>query len=103
MSILQQQIADLKTRYRREQELMLSIIHNMGMKNARRHLRAPLPTEKTSFLGIQRSKVCSFFTPFFRCIKTLPYFLRTPMLFRLRWGAVAISIQLVSPSQYIVL
>jgi hypothetical protein len=48
----------MKIRYRREQELMSSILHNTGMKNVRQHLRAPLRTEKTSFLGIQRNKVC---------------------------------------------
>ncbi|KAF8803622.1 HOOK-domain-containing protein [Phlegmacium glaucopus] len=57
---LKQEIRDLKERYRREQELMLSTIHSIGMKNARQHLRAPLRTEKTSFLGIQRNKVRLF-------------------------------------------
>ena len=60
MIILQQEIRDMKVRYRREQELMSSILHNTGMKNVRQHLRAPLRTEKTSFLGIQRNKVRFF-------------------------------------------
>ena len=59
MIILQQEIRDMKVRYRREQELMSSILHNTGMKTVRQHLRAPLRTEKTSFLGIQRNKVRS--------------------------------------------
>lgn len=58
---LQQEVRDMKVRYRREQELMSSILHNTGMKNVRQHLRAPLQTEKTSFLGIQRNKVRFFF------------------------------------------
>ena len=57
----------MKVRYRREQELMSSILHNTGMKNVRQHLRAPLRTEKTSFLGIQRNKVCFFSSLFLTC------------------------------------
>ena len=67
MLILQQEIRDMKVRYRREQELMSSILHNTGMKNVRQHLRAPLRTEKTSFLGIQRNKVRSFLFFFLTC------------------------------------
>lgn len=90
MIILQQEIRDMKVRYRREQELMSSILHNTGMKNVRQHLRAPLRTEKTSFLGIQRNKV-RFFSSLFLACGILPL-LRTPMPFRLRLEVVAISI-----------
>jgi protein HOOK3 len=67
MIILQQEIRDMKVRYRREQELMSSILHNTGMKNVRQHLRAPLRMEKTSFLGIQRNRVCFLSTLFLSC------------------------------------
>lgn len=43
-----------RARYRREQELMLSAIHSMGMKTARQHLGAPQQIDKTSFLPINR-------------------------------------------------
>ncbi|PPQ78150.1 hypothetical protein CVT25_015483 [Psilocybe cyanescens] len=43
-------------RYRREQELMLSAIHNMGMKTARQHLQSPPQIEKTSFLSLERNR-----------------------------------------------
>ena len=72
MTILQQEIRDMQVRYRREQELMLSIVHNTGMKNVRQNLRAPLRTEKTSFLGIQRNKV-RLFSSLFLNYKSLLY------------------------------
>ncbi|KAF8964103.1 HOOK protein-domain-containing protein [Flammula alnicola] len=43
-------------RYRREQELILSALHNIGMKTARQHLRNPPRIEKTSFLGLERNR-----------------------------------------------
>ncbi|KDR81389.1 hypothetical protein GALMADRAFT_239256 [Galerina marginata CBS 339.88] len=43
-------------RYRREQELMLSALHTIGMKTARQHLRNPPRIEKTSFLGLERNR-----------------------------------------------
>lgn len=81
----------MKARYRREQELMLSITHNNGMKNVRQHLRAPLRTEKTSFLGIQRNKVrlCSSLSLLHKALLNL---FRIFMLFRLRLEVVATSI-----------
>jgi len=48
---------DALRRYRREQELMLSAIHNLGMKNIRQKIGAPQRTEKTSFLNIERTRV----------------------------------------------
>ncbi|KAF8163085.1 HOOK protein-domain-containing protein [Crassisporium funariophilum] len=45
-----------RTRYRREQELMLSALHTIGMKTVRQHIRAPPRIEKTSFLGIERNR-----------------------------------------------
>lgn len=94
MTILQQEIRDMKARYRREQELMLSITHNNGMKNVRQHLRAPLRTEKTSFLGIQRNKVrlCSSLFLLHRALLNL---FRIFMLSKLRLEAVATSIYLL--------
>jgi len=68
---------DFEARYRREQELLLSTIHSIGMKNVRQHLRAPLRTEKTSFLGIQRNKVC-LLSFHFLIYKTLLYFPQNP-------------------------
>ncbi|KAJ3482501.1 hypothetical protein NLI96_g6943 [Meripilus lineatus] len=53
-------MADMTTRYRREQTLMLSIIHGMGMKTARDHLGGqpqqarPAPT---AWLGQQRKNL----------------------------------------------
>lgn len=47
-------------RYRREQELMLSAIHSLGMRTARDHLGAPqqqIRPGPTSWLGQQRNKV----------------------------------------------
>ncbi|EFI28414.1 hypothetical protein CC1G_13948 [Coprinopsis cinerea okayama7 len=49
------QLREAQTRYMREQELMISYIHNIGMRNVRQHLSAPHNTEKTSFLGAHRS------------------------------------------------
>ncbi|KAF9532408.1 HOOK protein-domain-containing protein [Crepidotus variabilis] len=43
-------------RYRREQELMLSVLHTIGMKTARNHLRNPPRIEKTSFLSMERNR-----------------------------------------------
>ncbi|KAF5324552.1 hypothetical protein D9611_004474 [Ephemerocybe angulata] len=48
-------LAECQARYAREHELMLSCIHNIGMKNVRHQLTAPPKVEKTSFLGIHRS------------------------------------------------
>ena len=45
-------------RYRKEQELMLSALHNIGMRTARQHLRNPPRIEKTSFLSMERNRVC---------------------------------------------
>jgi len=47
-------------RYRREQELMLSVLHTIGMKTVRQqlHHNPPPRVEKTSFLGVERSRVC---------------------------------------------
>ncbi|CAA7267986.1 unnamed protein product [Cyclocybe aegerita] len=43
-------------RYGREQELMLSALHTIGMKTARQHLRNPPRIEKTSFLSMERNR-----------------------------------------------
>ncbi|KAF8894385.1 HOOK protein-domain-containing protein [Infundibulicybe gibba] len=54
--------AESTQRYRREQELMLSAIHAMGMKVARHHLgtQKPSRSEPTSWLAVQRKTVwCS--------------------------------------------
>jgi hypothetical protein len=47
-------------RYRTEQELMLSVLHTYGMKEARDHLGAPAQQSRpgpTSWLGLQRKTV----------------------------------------------
>lgn len=47
-------------RYRREQELMLSAIHSMGMRTARDHLgvaQKQAQPNPTSWLAIQRKNV----------------------------------------------
>ncbi|KIM49013.1 hypothetical protein M413DRAFT_93204 [Hebeloma cylindrosporum] len=49
-------LRESEKRYRREQELMLSAVHVMGMKTARQHLRNPPRIEKTSFLGLERNR-----------------------------------------------
>lgn len=38
---------------------MLSVLHTIGMKTVRQQLHHPPPrVEKTSFLGVERSRVC---------------------------------------------
>ena len=56
----QRLMADMTTRYRREQTLMLSIIHGMGMKSARDHLGGQpqqVRAGPTAWLGQQRKNV----------------------------------------------
>ncbi|KAK0197497.1 HOOK-domain-containing protein [Armillaria mellea] len=50
---------DMTRRYRREQDLMMSSLHAMGMKTARSHLAAPQKSrpESTSWLSNQRAQV----------------------------------------------
>jgi len=55
--VLQRLLKESERRYRREQELMLSAVHAIGMKTARQHLRNPPRIEKTSFLGLERNRV----------------------------------------------
>ncbi|KAH9483838.1 Protein Hook-like protein 1 [Psilocybe cubensis] len=52
----QRMMQESQRRYRREQELMLSAIHTMGMKTARSHLQNRTQTDKTSFLSLERNK-----------------------------------------------
>lgn len=47
-------------RYRREQELMLSVLHTIGTKTARQHFLNSSRIEKTSFLSMERNRVCLF-------------------------------------------
>lgn len=49
---------DMTRRYRREQDLMMSSLHAMGMKTARSHLAAPQKSrpESTSWLSNQRAQ-----------------------------------------------
>ncbi|KAG5637856.1 hypothetical protein H0H81_002895 [Sphagnurus paluster] len=49
-------MAESTMRYRREQELMLGAIHNIGMRTARGHLGAQ-PRDPSSWLGINRKMV----------------------------------------------
>ena len=58
--ILQRLMNESTKRYRREQELMLSCIHSIGMRTARNHLGVPQQQsrlEPTSWLGVQRKTV----------------------------------------------
>ncbi|EMD38684.1 hypothetical protein CERSUDRAFT_123230 [Gelatoporia subvermispora B] len=53
-------MSDMTTRYRREQTLMLSVIHTMGMKTARDHLGSSQSQSRpnpTSWLGQQRKNL----------------------------------------------
>lgn len=49
---------DSTRRYRREQELMLSVLHTIGTKTARQHFLNSSRVEKTSFLSLERNRVC---------------------------------------------
>ncbi|KAJ2916056.1 hypothetical protein MD484_g4393, partial [Candolleomyces efflorescens] len=48
-------LVECQARYSREHELMLSCIHNLGMRSIRNQLVAPPRVEKTSFLGTHRT------------------------------------------------
>ena len=50
-------LVECQARYSREHELMLSCIHNLGMRSIRNQLVAPPRVEKTSFLGTHRTGV----------------------------------------------
>ena len=52
--------------YRREQELMMSAVHVLGMKNVRTHM-ALQPSQK-AWLGNQRDLVCSILTIYVNCL-----------------------------------
>lgn len=61
----------MTTRYRREQSLMLSTMHNMGMKTARDHLGSLQQQPRavpTSWLGQQRKNVRAFCRYIVRCL-----------------------------------
>src|ERR1700691_3703723 len=62
MSTLQRLMSESTKRYRREQELMLSAIHSLGMRTARDHLGVAQQQNRpgpTSWLGQQRKNVSS--------------------------------------------
>lgn len=56
-------MSESRRRYRREQELMLSAIHSLGMRTARDHLGVAQQQQNrpgpTSWLGQQRKNVSS--------------------------------------------
>ena len=67
-------------RYKKEQELMLSIVHTFGMKTARDHLGVPQQGRPgpTSWLGQQRKtvRIPSFLLPFDTDVRQLGQTLR---------------------------
>jgi hypothetical protein len=59
-TVLQRMLLENFKRYRTEQELMLSVLHTYGMREARDHLGAPVQQSRpgpTSWLGLQRKSV----------------------------------------------
>ena len=55
--LFQRLMQESTRRYRREQELMLSVLHTIGTKTARQHFLNSSRIEKTSFLSMERNRV----------------------------------------------
>lgn len=52
---LKRDLDDVVQRYYREQRVMLSVIHKLGMKTLTDHIEGHLPNQPTSWLKMQRA------------------------------------------------